>query len=139
MLVNQQHDGKIVGLHASSNGRSCMRHGCCGHQVHPRMFVRFKVVVMDVVYQNDDDGEDSRLKQVVKAVLISNGTEMCTVGFLLRAMASRPRDVARCRDKFAQILQFYDDTPPDRVRHNKSKRNHGIASFILLDSIPLFE
>ncbi len=43
---------------------------------------------MDVVYTDDDGVEDSRLEQVVKAVLISDGTEMCTVGFLQRAVAN---------------------------------------------------
>jgi hypothetical protein len=103
------------------------------------MIVRFKVVVVDVVYPDDDGGEDSRLEQVVKAVLISDSTEMCTVGFLPRAVANRPEDVDRFQDKFAQILELYDDTPPGRARHAKSKINHGMASFILLDNILLFE
>jgi hypothetical protein len=36
-------------------------------------------------------------------VLISDGTEMCTVGFLPRAVANRTEDMERFRDKFAQI------------------------------------
>jgi hypothetical protein len=48
--------------------------------------VRFKAVVLEVSYEDTDEGVelDQRLEQVVKAVVIAEGTDMCTVGFIPR-------------------------------------------------------
>jgi len=50
-----------------------------------------------------------------------------------------PREAAHLHNKFAQAIELYDDTPEGFMRQNKSIRNHGMASYILLDNIPEFE
>jgi len=73
------HDGKIVGLKGSSNGRACVQHVCCGVSLQVDDLLCFKV---GVVIQ-----EDGMAESVVKAVLIWDGTETCTIGFLPRQIA----------------------------------------------------
>ncbi len=105
------------------------------------MIVRFKPEFMEVTYKDDDDDDvgDARVEQVIKAVLVVDGTEMCTVGFLPRSVAARTLEVQRLHNKFAQILELYDNAPPSRTRYLKSQWNRGMASFILLDSIQVME
>ncbi len=138
---NQQHDGKIVGLNSPDNGRSCNLHAaCCGHHLQPGMIVRFKPEFMEVTYKDaDDDVGDARVEQVIKAVLVVDGMEMCTVGFLPRSVAAWPLEVQHLHNKFAQIHELYDNTPPGRTRYLKSQRNRGMASFVLLDNIQVME
>jgi len=73
---------------------------------------------------------------VIKAVIIHDGVEACTVGFLPRHVACRPQEAAFLHRKFAQILELYADDPKDHMWANKSRHNHGMASFHLLDDIP---
>jgi hypothetical protein len=102
--------------------------------------VRFKVVVLEVCYEDTDKGvePDQRLEQVVKAVIV-DGAEMCTVGFLPRHVAARQVQAAVLNNKFAQNIEFYNNAHASNARHNKSLRNHGVASFILLDNVPIME
>ena len=137
MNDNNQHDGEIVGLHNPGNGRSCNQHDCCGLHVRPGDLIRLKREVMEVIYQQDGDPEpDARFETVIKAVVIRDGVEACTVGFLPRHVACRPQEAAFLHRKFGQILELYADDPEDRMRANKSRRNHGMASYRLLDDIP---
>jgi hypothetical protein len=120
----QQHDGEIVGLNSPDNGRSCNQHVCCGRHVVPDHIVRFKTKVMEVLYQVPGVPEpDARIETVIKAVLVLDGTELCTIGFLPRHVAARPEEAARLHNKFAQIIEIYD----------------GMASYILLDNVPAME
>ena len=136
-MNDQQHDGEIVGLHASTNGRSCNQHECCGRHLQPGQIVRLKTEVMEVVYETPGDPEpDARVETVIKAVLVLHGTELCTVGFLPRHVAARPQEAARLNNKFAQIIELYDETAGDLARHTKSRRNHGMASYVLLENVP---
>jgi len=95
---------------------------------------------MEVVYQVQGDPEpDARIETVIKAVLVLDGTERCTIGFLPRHVAARPEEAAQLHGKFAQIIELYDETPVGRMRHNKSIRCRGMASYILLDNVPEME
>jgi len=108
--------------------------------VMPGNIVWFKREVMEVVYQVPGDPEpDARIETVIKAVLVLDGTERCTIGFLPRHVAARPEEAAQLYGKFAQIIELYEETPVGRMRHNKSIRCHGIASYILLDNVPEME
>jgi len=96
--------------------------------------------MQEIVYCILGDPEpDVRIESVIKVVLILDGTERCTVGFLPRHVATRPNEAVHLHNKFAQVIELYDDTPEGFMRHNKSKRNHGMASYVLLDNIPEFE
>jgi hypothetical protein len=110
--------------------------------VMPGNIVWFKREVMEVVYQVPGDPEpddDAQIETVIKAVLVLDGTEHCTIGFLPRHVAARPEEAAQLHGKFAQIIELYEETPVGQMRHNKSIRCHGIASYILLDNVPEME
>ncbi len=82
-MNDQQHDGKIVGLHASTNGRSCNQHEYCSRHLQPGQIVRLNTEAMEVVYQTPGDPEpNTMVETVIKAVLVLDGMELCiTVGF----------------------------------------------------------
>jgi hypothetical protein len=119
----QQHDGEIVGLHSPDNGRSCEQHECCGRHVVPGHIVRFKREVQEILYQVPGDPDpDARIETVIKAVLVLDGTELCTIGYLPRHVAARPVEAERLHNKFAQVIELYDETPVGLMRNNKSLR-----------------
>ena len=80
------------------------------------------------------EGSKSVLEEAIKAVLLCNGTECYTVGFLCKSIVVVERDKARFAGRFAQIIELYDEST-NKTMMLKSKRNMGIASFQLLDEI----
>ena len=110
-------DGEVVGLHCSSNGRSCTAHAVCGAHLRPNDLVRFKFTLIDVA---------GRVEEALKVVRVVDGTAMCAVGFLPQHVVTTRRD--KFEDKFAHC-----------VRRSKSKRMAGCASFRLLEQIPRTE
>ena len=83
--------------------------------------IRFKLAVVEDVL--------GKPLETIKAVLIKDGTELCTVGFLGREVAALvPSQRSKYIDKFAQVLELYDDNENSMMR-KKTKRN----GFILLD------
>ena len=116
----------MLGLNASSNGRSCEQHECCGKAVKADDVIRFKLAVVEDVL--------GKPLEMIKAVLIKDGTELCTVGFLGREVAALPSQRSKYIDKFAQVLELYNDNENSMMR-KKSKRNAGMASFRLMEDI----
>ena len=96
-------DGEIHGLQASRNGRSCLQHTFCGMAVVPNDIIRFKTTVIDRLNQSFGIPEE-----VIKAVLICYLTELCTVGFLSKAIAVTERMKQRFVGQFAQVIELYD-------------------------------
>jgi hypothetical protein len=98
--------------------------------VLPGDLIHLKREVMEVINEQECDPEpDAKLETVVKAVVIHDGDEACTLGFLPCHVACQPQEAAHLHRKFSQILELYADDPEDCVRVNKSRRNHGVASF----------
>ena len=124
--INSRRDGELLGLNASSNGRSCEQHECCGKAVKADDVIRFKLAVVEDVL--------GKPLETIKVVLIKDGTELCTVGFLGREVAALPSQRSKYIDKFAQVLELYDDNENSMMR-KKSKRNAGMASFRLMEDI----
>jgi hypothetical protein len=54
-------------------------------------------------------------------------------------VAARQAQVDVLNNKFAQIIEPYNNARAGTARHNKSLRNHGVASYILLDNVPIME
>jgi hypothetical protein len=78
---------------------------------------------------------DQGLEEAIVAVIVEDGTEKCTVGFLLRSwLGIRGRFV----DRFAQVTELYADSTSTQKRR-KNSRNSGTAECILLDAIPSFQ
>lgn len=116
-------DGEIVGRCADNNGRSCESHSCCGTQLKPNDVVTFKSCVVTV---------DGLQQQALKDVLVLDGTESCTVGFLSRDVVTRMKD--KLVDQFAQVIELYEGHENATMRR-KSHRNCGVASYRLFRDI----
>jgi len=68
-------------------------------------------------------------------VVIWYGVESCHVGFLPRHVVARLQEVNRLHGKFSQVLELYDDDEVAHVRKRKSVRNHGMASYRLIEHV----
>ncbi len=89
-----------------------------------------------MVYSDANDPEpDYRCETIIKFVVIHDGMKSCHVGFLPQHVAGRPQDANWLDGKFTQILELYNADPADHARNIKSLRNHGMASYHLLDDI----
>jgi len=136
-------DGEVVGLHSSTYGRSCDRHAICGHEVEVGSIVRFKrdVIAVGRDYlglEGVDNAPNQVVEVVVKVILVEGGQESCTVGFLPRYIALRPEEVSRFHGQFGQIIELYDELEAGTsYKRTKSARNNGMASFVLLNNLPL--
>jgi hypothetical protein len=100
--------------------------------VVPNDSIKFKTTVMDGMGMGE--GSKSVPEEAIKAVLICNGTECCTVGFLCKSIVVVEKDKARFVGCFAQIIGLNDESA-NKTMMLKSKRNMGIASFWLCDEI----
>jgi hypothetical protein len=114
MMNDQQHDGEIVGLHASTNGRSCNQHECCGRHLQPGQIIRLKTEAMEVVYETPGDPEpDARVETIIKAVLFLDGTELCTgESPPILTQASRSQDEASQLQEPEHLLEYPADEAP---------------------------
>lgn len=119
--------GEIVGLHGDSNGRSCESHRVCGAHVQPGDCLRFKLVIVDI---------DNEVQEAIACHRIKDGVESCRIGFLSRNLAARSKH--QFENKFAQVLELYEQSE-NVAKRNKSYRNKGMASFRLLEFIPINE
>ena len=125
----EDRDLEIVGLHASSNGRSCSVHTCCGDHVVVGDLIR---LVKCLVSINGGEVEES-----IKCVRIFQGTDTCTIGFIPRSVANSDKVKAEL-GCFMQVIELYDDSSSNYKRR-KSDFNKGMAACILLSSIPQAE
>ena len=100
--------------------------------VVPNDIIKFKTTVIDGMGMGE--GSKGVPEEAIKVVLICNGTECCTVGFLCKSIVVVEKDKDRFVGCFAQIIELYDEFA-NKTMMLKSKRNLGIASFQLLDEI----
>jgi len=71
--INSHQDGELLGLNASSNGRSCEQHECCGKAVKADDVIRFKLAVVEDVL--------GKALETIKAVLIKDARNFALLGF----------------------------------------------------------
>jgi hypothetical protein len=74
----------------------------------------------------------------IKAVLILDGTELCTVGFLGESIAALKKTSDKFVNKFAQVIELYDSSE-NAAKRAKSHNNLGVCSFRLLEDIQIQE
>ena len=75
--------GEVLGLRASGDGRSCGQHNCYGIIVVPNDILCFQLtVIVGMGGGKDGDNKDIMPKEATGAVLVWDGTKLCTVGFL---------------------------------------------------------
>jgi hypothetical protein len=105
-----------------------VQHRCCGAHVRINDTVRFKLTMVEIV------GEEKELQMAMKAVVVWDGTELCTVGFLGKNIVALEETSSRYQDKFAQIIELYDESD-NQTKRVRSNHNLGVASFRLFDDI----
>ena len=135
IIADDIRDGEILGLRGTTNGRSCEQHACCGEIVRPNDCVQFKAAVVLI------DGVD---QAGIKAVLILDGTELCTIDFLGKNISAlkKTSDKFVLSDKFVnmftQVIELYDSRE-NAAKRAKSHNNLGVCSFRLLEDIQIQE
>jgi hypothetical protein len=119
------HNGELVGIAKSNNGRRCSIHPCCGAHLKAGDVVKFKFDIVTMY-----EGTEDEVKQgALKAVKLENGVERCTVGFLPRhLLASRRADF---ENACARILMRYDESD-NSTHRRKYYAQGGMASFSLI-------
>ena len=105
----------IVGMGASSQNRSCIRHDACGIQVGVGTKVMFRWE--KVVFRDQGREEDA-----IAVYIVANGTTTCKVEFL-------PAHLAICAQDYdgliARVISVYSDRCTNTVKCQKFWRNKG--------------
>jgi hypothetical protein len=126
--MNGDIDFEIVGLFSNSNGRFCCCHRVCGAHVVEGDVLRLVMTLVSI-------GEG--VEAAVKLVKIMDGMDGCTVGFIPRVQSRLPK-VLQNINKFCIVHELYQSSP-STYKRKKGEKNHGMASAILLSTIPLNE
>ena len=116
---------EIIGLHSPTNGRSCTLHQCCGDHLQVDDIVCLKKTVVTV---------DGKTEEAIKCVLLLQGREACTIGFIPRVHMKSYKIMSYVNTHAAQIVELYDDSDNSDKR-KKSQRNLGMAAAVFLDDI----
>ena len=115
----------MVGLRRYSNGRSCCIHKICGACVVVNDIIRVRRTIVTV---------GGKCEQAGKAVLIRNGVETCTVGFIPKIIL-RNGNLGDILNSLCQITELYKDSE-STFKRSKDHRLCGMAACRILDSIP---
>jgi hypothetical protein len=126
--MNGDIDFEIVGLFSNSNGRFCCCHRVCGEHVVEGDVLRLVMTVVSI-------GEE--VEEAVKLVRIMDGMDGCTVGFIPRVQSRLPK-VLQNINKFCVVHELYNSSS-STYKRKKGEKNHGMASAILLGTIPISE
>ena len=94
--INSRRDGELLGQNASSNGRSCEQHECCGKAVKADDVIRFKLAVVGMFWASH--WRQSRMSLSRTAQNFG------------REVAALPSQWSKYIDKFAQVLELYSKT-----------------------------
>ena len=116
-------DIEIVGLHATTNGRTCTAHECCG-----RIVVKGSVIrLVECIVERDGNDE-----LAVKCVLVNaDGVDTCTVGFVPRIYVQQGK-VKDHLNKFVVVKELYNNSD-NTYKRSVSHRNLGAAAASFLD------
>ena len=114
---------KIVGLFGTSNGRACVL--VAGHLIH----FKSGVVALDGIPAGE--GVGNIMETVIKAILVKDGMETCTIGFFPRhIMAKGMMGIERFTGKFAQIIKLYDLCNNSMAKKTRAPGIKGRVHFI---------
>jgi len=112
----------VVGLRASSNGRSCENHECCGVVLEEDMVIRIREEQVLI---------DGKEQKALAAYRVSGGMDTCKVGFTRRHLLVHKDEYD---GRLAQITDIFSDeseSPTDRAKHH---RNKGCARAVLIEA-----
>ena len=121
--------GEICGLKCGDRGRSCARHIICGSQLKVGDIVK---IVYTIVEVPREDGQNGVIAEgALRAILLEDGQETCTVGFMPRACVRF--GLEKYGNKYCRIMQLYEDSHDVQLRR-RSHESYGIASFTIIDT-----
>jgi hypothetical protein len=126
--MNGDIDFEIVGLFSNSNGRFCCCHRVCGAHVVEGVVLQLVMTVVSI-------GEG--VEEAVKLVRIMDGMDGFTVGFIPRVQSRLPK-VLQNINKVCIVHKLYQSSS-STYKRKKGEKNHGMASVILLGTIPINE
>lgn len=111
---------EIVGTEASTQGRSCDRHLCCGSVLSEDVVVRLRKV--QVVMKGKEE-------PALAAYLISDGIDQCRVGFLPRHLIKHSQFYDGA---IAQVTEVYSNTSTSPSSRRKFHHNKGCCIAALI-------
>jgi len=129
--IEMSHNGEIVGLHSSSNGRACEHHECFGRAVRLGDLLWLKLVG---VVQLQDGSTLRPLSKVSSSRMALRHAQLA----LSHGMWLQVRGKEGCWllvGKFTQITELYDQGE-FALKKLKSAQNQGVVSYHLLNNIP---
>ena len=103
-------------------------HYCCGDQVNAGDFVVFRATS---VLNELTDAMEPALKVVV---IMDDGSDGCTVGYLLKDIAADPEEMLEHADATAVVVELYEVSTVEELRR-KSTCGYGVASFSFLTEV----
>jgi hypothetical protein len=112
---------EIVGIEASSNGRSCEEHNVCGSVLTEDVVVRLRKVQI----VNGKGIEET----AIAAHWVSDGIDRCRVGFLQRHL------IKHCQHYdgvLAQITEIYSADSESPMKRKKNRHNVGCCVAALI-------
>lgn len=115
-------EGEIVGLLQSNNGRSCEIHDACGKSLKVGEMVVFQSTLVEI---------NGATETAIKAVVIRDGRESCTVGFLSRRVAHGLVGID-CLGKRGRILSLCLESCDSAVRSH-GYHQQGVAVFKIMN------
>ena len=119
-------DLEIVGLSSPDNGRSCCLHDVCGAQVKEGDLLR---LTKTVIFRNGIPEE------AIKAVVIVDGADACTVGFVRHGHIYAPNVVSCLTSSgFVVVLELYKASS-NRIKQEQDTVHHGMAACIMIKNI----
>lgn len=116
---------EIVGIDASSNGRSCDQHDVCGSVLDDDVVVRLRKVQI----MNSSGKEET----AIAAYLVSDGIDQCRVGFLQRHFVAHARSFDGV---LAQVTEVYSITSDSSIKRKKCRHNMGCCLAALISELP---
>lgn len=118
---------EIVGIEASTNGRSCDQHDVCGSVLDDDVVVRLRKVQI----LNSNGHEET----AIAAYLVSDGIDQCRVGFLQRHFVAHAKSFDGV---LAQVTEVYSITSDSPIKRKKCRHNMGccLAAVISPMSMP---
>jgi len=111
-----------VGLRASSNGRSCENHECCGVALEDNMVIR--VTEEQVLI-------DGKEQKALAAYCVNGGMDTCKVGFTRRHLLAHKDEYDGRLAQIRDIFSKESESPTDRAKHN---RNKGCTRAVLIEA-----
>ena len=92
----------------------------------PNDILCFKLTIIDGIGGGKEVDDNSTMpEEAIKAVLVWDGTKLCTVGFLSTSIVVDEKDEARYIARFAQVIELYDHLTNTTMSLKKEQEEQG--------------